>query len=145
MDLSPYLRFDGAREKKEWFESEQLHPALYVVVLAAALWHYRRTGKPVVITHILRTRAEQRSYYPDDPDKRSLHEFGQAADLRTRDLDLKTVREWAEYINDTFKYFGSVGIQTALVHDIGMGRHFHIQIGPHESRPAKPETFIEES
>ena len=31
---SPYIRFDGEREKKELFESQAIHPALYVVVLA---------------------------------------------------------------------------------------------------------------
>ena len=139
---SPYIRYDGTREEREWFESRKLHPALFCVVLAAALWLFRRTKKFTVITHILRTRAEQLEFYPDQPDKRSPHEFGRAVDIRTRDLDIEVVREWADWINRTFKYLGKAGSVTALVHDVGHGHHLHIQIGPQELWLEAPETFI---
>ena len=151
MYASPYIRFDGEREKQEWFEgclanmpkARRIHPALYVMVLAAALWYYRRTGEPVVITHILRTREEQRKFYPDQPNKRSTHEFGQAADLRTRNLSFEVAQEWAEWLNLCFDYYGRLGSMTALVHEVGKhGMHFHLQVGPHEKLPPVPETFI---
>jgi len=150
---SPYIRFDGRREEIEWFSGRgageefrghQLHPALYALVLAAALWHYRRTGKPVVITHILRSRAEQRKIYPDKPGRRSPHEFGRAADLRTRRLDSEIAREWAEWINQSFEYLSKTKTKTALVHEVdGRGVHLHLQIGSREPTPEKPDSYIQ--
>ncbi len=148
---SPYIRFDSYREQSEWFEgcgarkaeSRNLHPALYVVVLAASFWHYRKTGRPAVVTHLLRTRREQRKLYPQRPKLRSPHEFGRAADLRTRGLTAETALEWAEWVNLSFDYSGRDGVMTALCHELGThGHHLHLQVGPREGMPPVPETFI---
>jgi len=148
---SPYIRFDGYREQREWFEgcsankaaAPRIHPTLYVLVLAAGLWHYRKTGRPAVVTHLLRTREEQRKLYPHRPSLRSTHEYGRAADLRTRHLSSETALEWARWLNLCFDYYGRPGAMTALCHEVGAhGRHLHLQVGPREGTPAVPETFI---
>ncbi|HUU29363.1 MAG TPA: hypothetical protein VM123_16290 [archaeon] len=148
---SPYIRFKSTRQEREWFEGTRgdsgrdlLHPALYVLVLAAAHWHYLRVGQPAVVTHILRTGNEQRSIYPGSPDRRSPHEFGRGADLRTRDLAPEMAGEWEAWINNTFPYHGKEGALTALLHQIGnRGQHLHLQVGPLEAHPPVIETFIQ--
>lgn len=141
MDYSTYLRFSDARVESEWLESlletepelQKIHPAIYVIVTAAALWHFRRTGQPATVTHILRTNSEQRLIYPDDPSRRSPHEFGRAVDLRTRHLKAGESDQWHDWINRTFEYYGQKGLSTAVCHEIGgRGRHMHIQVGPAE-------------
>jgi len=148
---SPYIRFDGYREQGEWFEGcragkaggRNLHPALYVLVQAAGLWHYRRTEQPAVVTHLLRTREEQRELYPQRTGLRSPHEFGRAADLRTRHLSRETALAWAEWINQSFDYLGRSGVMTAGCHEVGThGQHLHLQVGPREKVPPVPESFI---
>ncbi|MBN2288863.1 MAG: hypothetical protein JXQ83_05975 [Candidatus Glassbacteria bacterium] len=148
---SPYIRFDGYREQSEWFEGcsagreagRRVHPALYVLVLAAGFWHYRNSGEPAVVTHLLRTREEQQSLYPGRAGLRSPHEFGRAADLRTRDLDGRTALEWAEWLNQAFEYRGRQGAMTAVCHELeNHGQHLHLQVGPRDGLPAVPESFV---
>jgi len=146
---APYIRFKSPRQEREWFarsKEAEIHPALYVVVLAAAHWYYQRTGKPAVLTHLLRTDSEQRRIYPDRTAYRSPHEFGRAADLRTAGLEPVVARQWEEWINRTFPYSGKPGARTALIHQVGaLGEHLHVQIGPLETAPKAPETFIEQT
>ena len=147
---SPYILFKSTRQEREWFEETRnekglvhLHPALYVLALAAAHWHYLRVGRPAVVTNILRTRDEQRSIYPNRPSHRSPHEFGRAVDLRTKDLDRETAAEWEAWINQTFGYYGKESARTALLHEIGnRGEHIHLQVGPLEQAPPALETFV---
>ena len=147
---SPYIRFKSVRQEKEWFGGDAesagasaLHPALYVLALAAAHWHYRFTGSPAVVTQILRSPAEQLEIYPDSPARRSPHEFGRAIDLRTRELEPEAARQWEQWLNAAFAYRGRSGVQTALFHEVGgRGGHLHLQVGPAESLPRLPETFI---
>jgi hypothetical protein len=148
IDHLSYVSFKGPREKEEWLSggagpeatARDLHPALYVAVLAAGLWHFRRTGEPALVTCLLRTREEQQAIYPGRPDLRSPHEFGRAADLRTRHLPPATAREWAVWLNRTFDYLGRTGAATALIHEVGgRGTHLHLQIGPREPVPRATE------
>ncbi|OGG05344.1 MAG: hypothetical protein A3F83_13210 [Candidatus Glassbacteria bacterium RIFCSPLOWO2_12_FULL_58_11] len=148
MYRTPYLVFKSARLESEWSgggtqKGVGLHPALYVVVLAAAHWHYRTLGKPAELTCLLRTPEEQKAIYPDRRDFRSPHEFGRAADLRTLGLSPETSRLWEEWLNLTFSYRGKAGARTALVHEVhGLGEHLHLQIGPQEAAPKMPESFV---
>ena len=143
---APYIRFKSPRQQREWFarsDGSQIHPALYVIVLAAAHWYYRHTGRPAVLTHLLRTDREQRRIYPDRAGFRSPHEFGRAADLRTAGLEPSVARQWEDWINRTFPYSGKAGAPTALFHEVGaLGEHLHVQIGPLETAPKRPETFV---
>lgn len=146
---SPYIRFKSPRQEREWFarsSGAEIHPALYAVVLTAARWYYQRTGRPAVLTHLLRTEGEQRRIYPDRAGYRSPHEFGRAVDMRTAGLEPSVAGEWEDWINRTFPYSGKAGANTALLHQVGgLGKHLHIQIGPLEIAPKTPETFIQQT
>jgi len=146
---SPYIRFKSPRQEREWFARSpgaEIHPALYIVVLAASHWYCQRTGQPAVLTHLLRTEREQRQIYPDRTAYRSPHEFGRATDMRTAGLEPVVAREWEDWINRSFPYSGKPGARTALFHEVGgLGEHLHIQVGPLESAPKIPETFIQQS
>ncbi|MEK7557488.1 MAG: hypothetical protein AAB538_05905 [Patescibacteria group bacterium] len=144
---SPYIRFKTSRIENEWLAwQELLHPALYVLVLSAALWLYRKTGKRTVITDLLRTEAEERAIYPNEPDKRSVHQYGRGADLKTNGVPPDVIKEWVDWINEAWRYYGSSGLLTALYHEVGGGGlHLHIQIGPLELKPEQPKNYIMEA
>ena len=137
MYSSPYIRFLSSRQERDWFENA-LHPALYVIVLIAARWHYLRTKKPAVITSLIR---------PDDP---GVHGDGRGADLRTWELDQQGQKEWEDYLNFNFPYVFSSKkeARTAKVHEVkgedgvSKGLHLHLQVGPLEPKPKPPESFI---
>ena len=71
--LKYYLEFKDKRVENEWKAGcipetpaeTAIHPALVVVVNAAAHWVYRATGHKAVLTHLLRTPAEQAQIYPE--------------------------------------------------------------------------------
>ncbi len=132
-----YLDFKTGRQRDEW-RSPRLHPALGVIVLAAARWHWLSCGEPAVVTAVLRTPAEQRAIYPARPGRRSPHEFGRAADVRVTALAQGQAEAWARWLNDSFAYSGRSGLKTALVHQVaGGGRHLHLQVGPGEDAPGE--------
>ena len=148
---SPYIRFKSPRIEREWFagsdssdHSSKLHPALYNIILAAAHWYYNRTGEPAILTHIIRSRAEQLKIYPDKPDHRSVHEFGRGVDIRTTILQPVVAMEWVEWIDKAFEYQSSrLDLHTAIIHAVGdYGEHLHIQVGPLEPSPHIPDSFI---
>jgi hypothetical protein len=140
-DEMPYLQFKNSRIEEQWKGGGIIHPALRVIVNAAALWHWRATGRPAVLTCVLRTRQEQRAIYPDQPERRSPHEFGRAVDLRTRDLDQDGARAWEAWINSAFAYLGHSGARTALLHEVNsLGGHLHVQAGPSETVPVLLKT-----
>lgn len=127
------IRFKTDRIKNEW-SGAALNPALRVIVVAASLWLIRKTGKAAIITGLFRTRDEQRAIYPNEPDKRSTHEYGRAADIRVMGvLTDAQAHEWEAWINTAFAYYGKAGSRTALLHEVGnLGGHMHIQVGPEE-------------
>jgi len=140
MDLSPYLRFKDPELEEQW-KSGRLHPGMVVMVLAAARWHYLRTGKPAVITSLFRLGDK------------GVHGDWRGSDLRTWELGKDGQQEWEDYINAAFPYDYSTKkkSKTAKVHELrgedgkSEGRHLHLQTGPLEPKPPKPKTFIEES
>jgi hypothetical protein len=135
-----YLDFKTGRQRSEW-QSSRLHPALGVIVLAAARWHWLAKGEPSVVTALLRTPDEQRAIYPASPGRRSPHEFGRAADLRVTSLAAGQAQDWAHWLNEAFAYSGRNGLKTALIHEVGgRGQHLHLQVGPGENIPPVQET-----
>lgn len=139
MLLSPYIRFKSHALKLQWEDgyldasgnTQQFHPALYIIVLAAALKHYKLTRKPLVITSLYR------------PGRGSVHNYGRGVDCRTHDIDEPQMGWWERWLKETFIYHGKVGCQTAMIHDTGRGKHLHLQVGSDEKMPEVPETFIQ--
>ena len=137
MNQERYLDFKTGDLRRQWRQG-QLHPALRVIVTAAARWHWLATGKQAVVTSLLRTREQQRKIYPSSPGKRSPHEFGRAADMRVSLLHPGRAGDWARWLNEAFPYQGRTGLKTALVHEVGgRGNHIHVQVGPGETLPSQ--------
>ena len=147
--VTPYLEYKTERVRQEWLQGYgydpdlksrvAIHPAIYVIVLAAAHWFYRRTGKPATMTELFRWRQEQRAYYPKEPGKLSVHQLGKGGDLRTKIEGLRwpVKREWESWINGAFPYLSKSAVKTAKVHHIDNGaEHLHLQAGSLEPTPA---------
>ena len=139
--VESYIRFKTDRLRDEWVGGD-LHPALKLKVLAAAHWHFMQTGVATVVTSLLRTEEEQRNFYPTQPQKRSVHQYGRGADLRTAHISMRA-GEWAAWINQAYPYIGTPGKRTALVHEInGHGQHLHLQVGGSELEPVAVENPV---
>jgi len=122
-----YLRFKTDALREEW-ESDDIHPALRVLVYLAAMLRYRQTGKPAFITSLLRT-GDSASPHCARPCR--------GADLRTNDISALTAREWEAEIRAAVLYMGDR--HSALFHDVGQGAHLHLQVSPIEPDPRKAE------
>jgi hypothetical protein len=119
----PYLDFKTPQIRAQW-ESDQIHPALRVLVLLAALLRYRQTGRPAVVTSLLRE---------GDPHSPHCARPCRGADLRTRDSSPLAAREWEAAIYRAIAYQGDR--HSALYHDVGQGDHMHLQVSPVEPDP----------
>lgn len=128
MFFYPYLTFKTDDLRAEW-ESDQIHPALRVVVEFAAFLRYRKTGKRAVVTSLLRQ---------GDPASPHCARPCRGADLRTNDSSDLAAREWEAEIKIAVPYLGDRYI--ALFHDVGQGAHMHIQVSPVEPDPRTKET-----
>jgi len=105
----------------EWMKLLLINPKLVFITLRFC----QLAGGEITITHLYRTEKQQRAFYPDDPNKRSVHEFWRGVDVRTKDLDSKVVAEAVNMLNAEFYYDNKRN--TALVHTIGRGVHLHLQ------------------
>lgn len=108
-----------------------LDKRLQLVLAYANFWCITEFGKPLLITHLLRTWTEQQDIYKDDPKFRiepfhSVHEFKRGGDASLRDLGVDNAKKLRDHINKVFPYGG--GKQTCLVHDVGHGNHIHFQV-----------------
>jgi len=122
---SAVLRFKSTRERQEF---ARIRPALRAVLFEIAHFSRRHFDRVPVITHLLRTHAEQEDIYGAGTTKHSPHQDGRAADLRSRIYTADQVRVLVRYINTTFPR--GDGYPTALYHSVGRGWHLHIQIAP---------------
>jgi len=154
VSLSPYLVFKSS-DLQDQYLSGKFHPALYVKLGAAGLWHYKQTGAQAVIT----------SLYRDD----GIHSGFRAGDLRTRHIYPYVSGRWEAWLNLVFLYYGKAGCKTAMIHEVKkclncgnhcewnvaicnkcgkvafgepMGIHLHLQVGPREPAPEMPDRFI---
>jgi len=125
--LSPYLVF-RTPELKGQYLSGKFHPGLYLKMNAAGFWHFENTGAQAVITSLWRQDG--------------IHSCFRAADFRTRHIDPFLSEHWETWLNVTFKYYGKGGCQTALLHDVGLGNHLHLQVGPREPIPPIPDSYV---
>jgi hypothetical protein len=123
-----YLEFKTQQIRAEW-ESGDIHPALRVIVMFAALLRYRLTGRKTTLTSLLRT---------GDPQSPHCARPCRGADLRSNDLAHLTASEWAAQIKYAVPYLGDYS--TVLLHDVGQGDHLHLQVSPTEADPRKTDT-----
>jgi hypothetical protein len=126
------IDFKTERVNKEW-RDDRVSEKLKKVVILLAYYSWNFFGKRLALTEIFRTPEEQNKYYGKNEKYKkkpwlSTHQFWRAADLRTAyfdDIEIKTLLKIANSIvydqNRPRK-------KTAIFHDIGQGRHIHVQV-----------------
>ena len=103
-------------------ENNPLVPKL----IELSLFTKKEFGKPLVITHMERTQAQQNKMYGNKRGKRSWHQFSAAADIRSR---IYSPREIVQIVRFLKKHEKTNAIKklTVLFHDIGLASHIHFQ------------------
>ena len=127
---------------KEQHQAEQfvlIRPRLRGILFDLAFFVSRKYDHILTVTDLLRTQAEQDDIYLNHSDPKvrqkyqdgpwpSVHQFGRGADVRT-DFSERCLKEVLEYLNKSYTYDPArPDKKTALVHDVGKGRHIHIQV-----------------
>ena len=126
--MEPIIQFK--HEGKE-YEFDQIDGRLRFVLFAAAGYMYNKHRKILVITELKRSQEMQDLYYKDNPDYRkkpwqSVHQYGRGADISVLNLTKEEYMDLEYFINSHVIYDG-IRV-SALVHDVGQGIHFHIQV-----------------
>lgn len=101
---------------------------------ALAAFIYHRFRKKTQINEIWRTQQEQDSYYANNPDYNkspwlSVHQEWRGEDIDTDSL-LGTELVEIQIFLEHFRYLNphKPQIKSYLVHDIGLGKHLHLQV-----------------
>ena len=110
------------------FISLQTHPALVGLVFSLGLWFFTKFKKPLIITAVWRTKAEQQKLYGTQNPPESPH----YCNPRCRAVDVR-VRDWSE--DEELATIGWIQFhfprdddkKTAFIHGDGDSRHCHIQ------------------
>jgi len=125
LSVSTKLNFLTERDLEEF---NVISPRLRALLLEVSHYSQKTWGIVPIITHLLRTQEEQEAIYGIGTYKRSPHQYGRAADLRSRIYTIEQVAELVNYLNKEFprgdKY------KTALYHTVGRGWHLHLQVAP---------------
>lgn len=116
---------------KNQFSDEKLDMRLRVILYALAGFVYHNFGKNITITEVFRTQEMQNEYYKNDPVYQqkpffSTHQYWRAVDVSIIYFTDSEISQMANFLNH-FEY-GKPEIQTAKFHDIGLGRHLHLQV-----------------
>jgi len=106
----------------EWPKLLKRNPKL----ISIALLFCKYVGGKMLVTEIYRTKKMQRAYYPKDAKEKSIHQYWRGVDISVKGIKEDILQGAVNKINLLFPY-GKKKIKTALVHDIGLGRHLHLQ------------------
>lgn len=126
------MRYKNDRIKKEW-ESGKLDKRAQIIAVFLDWFckEYVRciNGKKrdIQLTCIYRTQKEQEAIYGKGTKIKSTHQFHRAVDIGVNAFSTDTKRMLADMINKHFKNIGKSKV--CVWHDIGLGDHFHIQVG----------------
>lgn len=106
-----------------------LNPRLRAVILYAAWFSEDMLNKPLIITHLFRTQAEQNSIYTDNKmyktaPWKSVHQFGRGCDIRIRHLTETQQKHLRRKINTSFPYDAERSHPTAFLER----SHLHLQV-----------------
>ena len=117
-------------ESKIDFDDTRLDYRLKIILYALAGFVYWTYGKQITITEIFRTQEMQDNYYKDDPlyqQKKwlSTHQMWRAADISVYYFTEYEIKRMTEFLCH-FDY-ATVGKSTFLIHDVGQGKHLHLQ------------------
>lgn len=118
------VEFKSPHLHAEWHDLLLVNPRL---VMLALLWA-DVMKRPLVITEIKRTEAQQRRYYPNNPTSKSVHQYWRGVDVSLRNVDMAVAKIKAANFNRLYPYdVKRPSLSTFLIHDIGLGTHLHIQ------------------
>lgn len=119
---------------KNELENPALHPKLIAILYDLANYVNECYNVDIEVTHVFRTEEQQRDIYGKDSTNYSPHQFWNAVDIVLANRDHTKLKHLEEYVDSRYKYYGSPGFTTSLAHDVGLGRHLHIQVGPYQKR-----------
>lgn len=121
------------------FKYVKLENELYLKIctrLATILYYldlYTRMkfNKEIIITDLMRTQKEQDKIYKNNKQYekkpwKSVHQFGRGADVRVSNFSKGEIEDILGMLNQL--PYGDGKHKTALLHDIGNGKHIHIQV-----------------
>jgi hypothetical protein len=123
------IKFKDSRVETEWKYSSELSERVKKIAEIVAGFCQLNFGKDVVITHILRSQAEQDTFYANDAKYKeapwkSVHQYGRGIDLRSRDFTPAEIERIVAFAN-MITY--SKEKNTCVYHDVGQGKHIHLQ------------------
>ncbi len=130
-----HTALQGEFEEAPNEDGAKLSSGLRLIVFALAGFADYHFGKDVVITHILRSQAQQDEFYRENPRYKgkpwkSVHQLGRGIDIRSSLFNRGEIDRIIGYLNLHFLYGG--GKPTALYHNIGRGAHLHLQVAGNE-------------
>jgi len=112
-------------------EIDLIDKRLFILIKFLDIFTLQKFGKQITITELFRTQSEQDNIYADNQEYKihpwkSVHQFGRGADIRAVNF---TKEEQDEIIFMMNKYpYGDGKHNTILLHDVGDGLHFHLQV-----------------
>ena len=117
------FKYDSIR--KQWAKMIKDKNPLVPRLIEAANFIKKNFNKPIVLTEVLRTQAQQNKIYGKKRGKKSWHQFYAAADLRVR---IYTPSEIVQIVSFLKKFEKENALRlTVLYHDIGLASHIHFQ------------------
>jgi len=131
--LQPNIEFKHHILITHW-RSPQLDNRLRFIILALAGFTFEEFGKPIKITSIFRTQETQDAiYWGNEKYKKSpwksLHQFWQAADISVYYFLAEEQKGILNFLNNNIQYNEKQSHKTALIHNVGIGKHLHVQCG----------------
>ena len=104
---------------------------LQVIIYALSGFVSFNFGKNITLTELMRTQEMQDSYYSSNPKYKikpfkSVHQFGRGADISVKYFTDEELKDIYLFLNKSFAY--SNAFKTAVIHDVGLGKHLHIQV-----------------
>ena len=125
------MKFKTGEIEAQW-NSDKVNSRLKNIILLGVEYAQIELKKELTITDLIRTQAEQDEIYKDNERYKikpwpSVHQYGRGVDLRTRDFTQNEIDKLEAFFN-TFTYDANrPNKKTCLVHDVGKGKHFHVQ------------------
>jgi len=127
---------ESKKERLQKEFEEDIDNRLKIILFALAGYLEYKREEDLIITHLMRTQKEQDAIYTSDKVSQeirekyiknpfySVHQFGRGADVGI--TNIQKAKEIIEWLNTRFVYDGRY--KTAILHDIGLGKHIHIQV-----------------
>ena len=112
----------------------KLNPKLQAMVFTLAGFMEYFFHKDIIITEILRDQGTQNKYYAGNAKYakkpwKSVHQFGCGVDVRISDFTENEIEKCVDFLKGAFEY-GDNKHSVVVIHDIGLGKHMHLQVKP---------------